>query len=674
MIIMQNMSDKDLQDALANEFFETEKGKKYIDAMEINNVRLLNLNLDDVYEYSTAVFDGLINCQNILDVIGEAATYSLVVRGGSQDPHVKVAIIGTKIPTMFIHEINSRFVRKIIKVHGMVTRASPHIRPLYAKIVFACSNCGELTVPIEQPNPFLLIKPLGKCQNCKTIPSWIPDDAMSTFLDSQEFNTQESQNDIPSNRIPSSVKCLTFEPRLMNYTNCGDDVDLYAIVKLLRRDKSAFTTPYLEIVNIEKRKKELSEIKLSVKDEEEVIALSQRPDVYQLLVESFAPSICGNGPEKQAILHAIFGAPEEVKKDITVRGTINFLMVGDPSTAKSQLLRAAIKLAPKGMYALGRGASGAGLTAALHQNEDSKEWEIAAGVLVLADEGIACIDEIDKMREEDRVNIHEAMEQGTVSINKAGVHATLRAKAAVIAAANPTLGKFNKQKSIFDNIADFPPSLFSRFDLIFTLVDEPDVIKDREVVEHIMKGCDESCLVPNELYKKYIIYAKKINPTMTEEAQKYLQDYFVTARGKSALSAQKDIPFTFRQFEAMKRLTLAHARMLLKKESDITDVEAIKPLFDKFMSDIGNDVIGLECNKSKGTREKTIDAKDLITKLLQLNGVMTLETIRDEIVNKKGISNNIFYNVWNQLRTNDVMEREQGKFCLRGWKGNTTLG
>lgn len=670
------MSDKDLQDALANEFFETDKGKKYIDELESSNSRLLVLNLDDVYDYSQAVFSGLLNCENILGVISEAATYSLVVRGGNRDPPVEITIIGTKIPTMFIHQISSKWVHKIIKVHGMVTRASPHIRPIYSKIVFVCSNCGAATVQIEQFNPFFLLKPIGKCQSCKTSPSWIPDDSMSIFLDSQEFNTQESQNDIPSSRIPSGIKCLTFEPRFMNYANCGDDVDLIGVVKLLRRDKSNFTTPYLKVLSIEKRRKELSEIQLSLSDEAEVIALSKRPDVYELLTQSFAPSICGNNEEKEAILHCIFGSPEERKKDITIRGTIHMLMVGDPSTAKSQLLRAAMKLSPKGMYAMGRGTSGAGLTAALHQNEDSKEWEISAGVLVLCDEGIACIDEIDKMREEDRVNIHEAMEQGTVSINKAGVHATLRAKASIISAANPPLGKFDRTKSVFDNLGDFPPSLFSRFDLIFTLFDEPNEETDRQVVTHIMDGCDETCLIPDDLYRKYIIYAKKINPTLSEEAKDYLKTYFVKIRNDTKLSQQRDVPFTYRQFEALKRLTLAHARMLLKSQADMDDVGAIQRLFDKFLEDIGHDITGQECGKGKDKRENLINAEDIILRLLGTNGIMTLETIRDEIVNKRQIPDKIFFEVWNRLigNGNKIMEYSPNNFSLHSYRGQKTLG
>ena len=610
---------KDLQDGL-KEFFENdEKGKSYITTMESNDSRIITLNLDDIYDYSTLIFEGLVSCDVILDIIAEATTQILMGRGGKRDPPIQAIIAGTKIPTMFIHQINSRHIGKIIKVHGMVSRASPHIRPVYSKAVFMCSNCGQISVPIEQFNPFFLFKPLGNCSSCKVHPAWIPDDSLSVFLDSQEFTTQESQNDIPSNRIPSQLKCITYKQHFMNYVNCGDDIDVIGVIRLLRRDKSSFTVPYIEVLSVEKRRKELSEIELDKVDVEKILELSRMPDVYDLMIKSFAPSIYGNNEEKEAILHSIFGSPEERKRDITIRGTIHLLMVGDPATAKSQLLRAAIKLAPKGMYAMGRGTSAAGLTAALHKNEDSGEWEISAGVLVLSDEGIACIDEIDKMREEDRVNIHEAMEQGTVSINKAGIHATLRAKTSIISAANPPLGKFDRTKSVFDNLGDFPPSLFSRFDLIYTLFDEPDEETDTKVVAHILNETEEVGLISDELFKKYIIYAKKINPVLSDEAKEFLKKYFVEVRNKTPYSNQKDVPFTYRQFEALKRLTLAHARMLLKQQADMDDVAAVKRLFDKFLEDIGHDVTGQNIGKSEGKRTGMKRVLEIIEVMLKNN-------------------------------------------------------
>lgn len=665
---------KDLQDALVDFFENTEKGKEYITVMETTDSRIITLNLDDVFDYSSYVFDNLLD-DDILNIIEEAVTYIITIHGGNRDPPIQTIITGSKIPTMFIHEINSKYISKIIRVHGMVSRASPHIKPVYSKAVFMCTNCGSRSIAVEQFSPFFLFKPLGKCTKCGLpSPMWIPDDTISIFKDSQEFTTQENQNDIASNRIPSQIRCITYRQNCMNYVNCGDDVDVIAVVKLYRRDRTSFAIPYLEVLSIEKRKKELSEIILDKTDVERILELSRMPDVYERMVKSFAPSIYGNTEEKEAILHSIFGSPEEVKRDITIRGTIHLLMVGDPATAKSQLLRAAIKLAPKGMYALGRGTSAAGLTASLSKNVDTGEWEISAGVLVLSDEGISCIDEIDKMREEDRINVHEAMEQGTVTINKAGIHAMLRAKTAILSAANPALGKFDKEKSVFDKLGTFPPSLFSRFDLIYTLFDEPDEDVDRKVVSHIIDDDDEeeNLLIPLELFRKYIIYAKKINPTLSEEGKQYLKDYFVKIRSSSAYSVQKDIPFTYRQFESLKRLTLAHARMLLKEQADMEDVKVVERLFNKFLDDIGHDVTGVGCGMGKEKRGDVEMAHNLIMTALRTNGMMTMEQLHDEIVNRYKISEKIFHRVFYELRQTQIYEPIAGKYSLSGGSSQQT--
>jgi replicative DNA helicase Mcm len=576
--------------------------------------------------------------------------------GGSNDPPIQSIITGMKVPTMYIHEINSKCVGKVIRFHGMVSKASPKIRPVYKKAVFQCSNCGGKSVPIEQFNPFFLFKPLGKCQTCQIqSPTWIPDDCSSTFINSQDFTVQENQNDIPSHRIPSQIRCITYEDFLMNYVNCGDDVNIFGIVKLIRKDKSSFTFPYVEVLNIEKRRKELSEAEISNEDIIKIVELAHTPDLYELMIKSFAPSIFGCRKEKEAILHSIFGAPEEIKHDITIRGTIHLLMVGDPATAKSQLLRAAIKLAPKAMYAMGRGTSAAGLTAALSQNPDSKEWEISAGVLVLADEGIACIDEIDKMRDEDRVNMHEAMEQGTVTINKAGIHAILRAKASIISAANPALGRYDKAKSVFRNLGDFPPSLFSRFDLIYTLFDNPDEEIDEQVVTHIMSADTEAGLIPDDLFKKYIIYSKKINPKLSEEAKDYLKKYFVRIRNASIMATQKDVPFTFRQFEALRRLTLAHARMLLKEEADMSDVEVVEDLFDKFLKDVGHDIGGVETGDDKETRTTKEEIGNFILAFLQTNQKEVHITELKQEAKRKGIDSEMFRKMLTQLANQSLI-------------------
>lgn len=656
---------QDLRDAM-QQFFESDFGKKYIDEVERKNNFNVIVNVDDVHQFSPSIWNELLTNGYAIKAT-EMAIKSIIVTSGGNDPPVQVGLCGTKIPTMLLHQINSEYVSKIIKVRGVVTKSSPSIKPVYQETVFSCSNCGAHTVPVPQENPFMLMKPLGVCEACKMRPMWMPVDEESSFIDSQDFTIQESQNDISSNRIPAHVKCITYKRFLMNKINCGDDIEIVGMVKIFRPNKTTFTVPYIEVVSVDKKSKDLKSIELSDDDLNEIMVLNQNPDVYKMLIKSFAPSIFGHEMIKESILLSMFGAPEEKKPDISIRGTIHILMVGDPSTAKSQLLKAAMKLAPKGMYALGRGTTAAGLTASLSRNEETNEWEIAAGVLVLADEGIACIDEMDKMREEDRVNIHEAMEQGTVTINKAGIHATLRAKASVISAANPELGRFEQGK-IFDNLGKFPPSLYSRFDLIFTLFDKPDEENDRKVVSHIINGENEElAIIPQDLFQKYIIYSKHINPTLSREAKDALMDYFVCVRQSSKTCVQKDVPFTYRQFESLKRLTLAHARMLLKPEADMDDVIAVKLVFKRYLEDIGYDALFQETGKTSAQREAIRGADDLIRALLQQYGEMSENDMWIE-AEKIHIQKKSFFQTLNQMYSKGIIycPKKSGLYRLVG--------
>jgi replicative DNA helicase Mcm len=298
----------------------------------------------------------------------------------------------------------------------------------------------------------------------------------------------------------------------------------------------------------------------------------------------------------------MFGGVTKHKKDITIRGNIHVLFVGDPSTAKSQLLRTIAELSPRGLYSSGQGVSGVGLTAALSKDPDG-EWVINAGVLVLADKGVACIDEIDKMRDDDRVNIHEAMAQQTVTISKAGLHNTLMARTAVIAAANPLLGRYDEFKSVFENLRKFPPTLFSRFDLIFILIDRPEVEKDKHVLERIEEEETKTGTLDRDLFKKYIAYSKSINPKISPEARKLLRKHFLEIRAQMKKTGTQDrIPITYRQYEALSRLCEAYARLHLRKIADIMDAEMAIRLFDEFLEDIDFDVEQMETGKSKSLK------------------------------------------------------------------------
>lgn len=584
-------------------FLKDPIGKKIIDDYIAGTTDMVIVNLDELAKINQGT-----TAQEFIETASkygmaalEDAVRSIIVNlTGNQIDKAHISITGN-LPLSLIHKIGSCEIGKIVKVHGLVNKTAP-IRPMYLEAVFKCLLCGEESPIIVQENPWALSKPMPVCKACNERTQWEPVPQSSLLEDSQEFTVQEAYEDISSNKIPRPMRCITFKHHMLNFVNCGDDIEALCIVNAMPASqkfiKTKFNTVYLEVLSVNKRRKDPEAMVFSVEEELAFKNLITDPDFYMKMINSLAPSLYGHENEKEAVLLAIFGSPEEIREDITIRGNIHILMVGDPATAKSQLLRSAVELSPRGMYAMGRGTTAAGLTAALHKDSDSGDWEISAGVLVLADEGIAAIDEIDKMREEDRVNIHEAMEQQTVSIDKAGYHVQLKARTALIAAANPSLGRYDQYKSVFENLPKFPPSLFSRFDLIFKVLDIPNEQTDREVVTHIIENAERKSPIDRALLRKYIAYAKRVKPKLSNEAAESLKNYFVAVR-KNYTSDQKTFPFSYRQFEALKRLTLARARSLLKIEADAKDVEVVKRLFDVFLKDtVGGDVTQLETGQS----------------------------------------------------------------------------
>jgi replicative DNA helicase Mcm len=314
--------------------------------------------------------------------------------------------------------------------------------------------------------------------------------------------------------------------------------------------------------------------------------------VHRKVIRSIAPSIYGYEHIKEAIMYLLFGAVFKQLPDITIRGDMNVLLVGDPGTAKSQLLQYVSRIAPRGLYTSGRGTTAAGLTAAVLR-EKGGGMSLEAGALVLADKGVACIDEIDKMRPEDRVAIHEAMEQHTVSIAKGGIVATLNARTAVLAAANPALGRYEPYRTVAENIA-LPVTILSRFDLIFVLRDVPEKERDTKMTEHIlnlhMRGTAplESPIPPN-LLRKYISYTKNVKPKLTEEAITRLRDFYLEMRSASETEGTP-IAITARQLESLVRIAEARARVAYRKEVLAEDAEAAIRIMGWSLKEVGIDV------------------------------------------------------------------------------------
>lgn len=573
-----------------------------------------------------------------------------------------------------IGELSADDVGKLVKIRGLINMMG-NIRPRCELAVFRCRRCERNMPPVPQTNPFLLIPPFqcplkpltGRRKVCGgRVFDLVPE--ASVMISTQEYMIQELPEDI-RRQTPAFVKLLVLKKSLIKKVQCGDKVEIVGVVRavhLQKRDR--YTDLFIEVNNIIRKKKDVEFTVLTPEDSEEIVALSQDPDLYGKMINTVAPSLHGLTLEKEASLLSIFSGVEKKRSDITRRGSIHVLLVGDPSTGKSQLLRAITNLAPSAMYSSGKGTTAAGLTAAvLRKGKSGDNWIISAGVMVLADKGIACIDEIDKMSNEDRVAIHEAMEQQTVTIDKANIHAMLPAKTTVISAANPSFGRYNIYKTISENIKNLPVTLLSRFDIIFILRDVPDKIKDEAMAKHIMELEKIEGIIDRDLMKKYIIYAKRLNPKLTRDVANFLKNKFLELRKRQ--KEEDPIPITARQFESLIRLSEAHARVFLRTEIDIKDAEAaIRILMESlkqtcFDAATGKQDIDMtESGRPKSQSDKMVKVFDIIKSLSHLMGGMArLDNIVAE-AKKEGMEEaEVFRVITKLLNAGDIFNPQGGR-------------
>jgi replicative DNA helicase Mcm len=359
----------------------------------------------------------------------------------------------------------------------------------------------------------------------------------------------------------------------------------------------------MRIHSVQRESIPLEEIQITEDEEHEIKELARRDDIHQLLTNSIAPSIFGMTKQKETLMLQLFGGVASKAKDGTrLRGDIHILLMGDPGVAKSQLLSYMSQISPRGRFTSGMSASAAGLTAAAVQDSAADgRWTLEAGALALADLGLAAIDEFDKMNENDRSSMHEAMEQQRISISKAGINATLSTRCAILAAANPKAGRFQSVSEVpFTQQINLKPALISRFDVIWLLTDQPAADHDTMIANHIMNnranstpeilidqgsavdpskssahdGLDENKgIVNREMIRKYVAFAKRtIHPTLSQEAQSLLREYYVETRRKGGES-HDSIAISARAIEGLYRLAQASARVRLSDEATIEDAQ-----------------------------------------------------------------------------------------------------
>jgi replicative DNA helicase Mcm len=558
-------------------------------------------------------------------------------------------------PRIFrIRELNSEYIGKLVALEGIVTRVSRVeariVKAFYRHVDSETGELHEFFYPKEGEMGERLERP-PYCLNCQRPVRLELVPEKSKFIDWQKIVVQEKPEEIPPGQMPRSVEVI-LTGDLIDVARPGDRVIVTGVLRvapIASLQKPVGLKPlfsfYVDANHVDVQQKILEEIEITREDEEKIKELARDPWIREKIIASIAPGIYGHWDVKEAIALLLFGGVPKVMEDGTrIRGDIHVLLVGDPGTAKSQLLQYTSRIAPRGLYTSGKGSTAAGLTATVLREKTTGEYYLEAGALVIADGGVACIDEIDKMREEDRSAIHEALEQQTVSIAKAGIVARLNARASVLAAGNPKFGRYDLTQPVSKNI-DLPPTILSRFDLIFVIQDIPNKERDRLLAKHILEvHSDIEKARPHidpQLLKKYVSYARRyIRPQLTPEAKKLLEDFYVSMRMASLpteVGKPTAIAITPRQLEALIRLTEAHAKMALKQKATEEDAQEAIRLTLNTLVKVGYDIESktididiLETGISAARREKIKALKSFMDQLLDEVG----EIERNELIKK----------------------------------------
>ncbi|XP_021078289.1 DNA replication licensing factor MCM7 isoform X1 [Mus pahari] len=487
-----------------------------------------------------------------------------------------------------IREVRADSVGKLLTVRGIVTRVS-EVKPRMVVATYTCDQCGAETYqPIQSPTFMPLIMcPSQECQTNRSGGRLYLQTRGSKFIKFQEMKIQEHSDQVPVGNIPRSIT-VVLEGENTRIAQPGDHVSVTGIfLPVLRTGfqqmaQGLLSETYLEAHRIVKMTKSEDDVSGAGELSTEELKQIAEEDFYEKLAASIAPEIYGHEDVKKALLLLLVGGVDQSPQGMKIRGNIHICLMGDPGVAKSQLLSYIDRLASRSQYTTGRGSSGVGLTAAVLRDSVSGELTLEGGALVLADQGVCCIDEFDKMAEADRTAIHEVMEQQTISIAKAGILTTLNARCSILAAANPAYGRYNPRRSLEQNI-QLPAALLSRFDLLWLIQDRPDRDNDLRLAQHITYVHQHSRQPPSQfepldmkLMRRYIAMCHERQPTVPESLADYITAAYVEMRREAR--ASKDATYTSaRTLLAILRLSTALARLRMVDIVEKEDVnEAIR--------------------------------------------------------------------------------------------------
>ena len=566
------------------EFFSTIYKDDVFEILEkYPDERSLTVNYEDLEMFDPDLADLLIEKPDEVIAASQKAIKNIDPLMKDAELNIRFENLNNNIP---LSDLLSKYIGNFVSADGIV-RKTDEIRPRIETGVFECRGCMRLH-EVEQTSGNHIMEP-SLCSECGGRSFRLLQEE-SKYIDTQSARMQEPLENLSGGTEPKQM-LMVLEDDLVDELNPGDKVRITGTLKTFREERSGKFKNYIYVNHIEPLEQEFEELELSEEDEAKILELSKDPHIHDKIINSTAPSIRGYREVKEAIALQLFGgAVKELEDGTRLRGDIHILIVGDPGIGKSQILKYVSKLAPRSVYTSGKGTSGAGLTAAAVRDELGG-WSLEAGALVLGDQGNVCVDELDKMRSEDRSALHEALEQQTVSIAKAGIMATLNTRCSVLAAANPKFGRFDRYKSVADQI-DLPSPILSRFDLTFVIEDRPNVEKDRALAQHILMIHQSSNVdyeIEPELLRKYIAYARKnINPKLTDEATKVLEEFYVSVRS-GGVEEDTPVPITARQLEAIIRLAEASAKLQLKDKVEASDAHRAIALQRKTLEKIGLD-------------------------------------------------------------------------------------
>lgn len=602
-----------------------------------------------------------------------------------------------------LRELQSNLVGKLVCVPGIITSTSKtQIRA--RKAVWKCQNCGHLK-RVEVPFGLYGCSAPGICDNARIsgpekqdcrLGSYHLDVDKSEYADQQVMKLQEAPELIPTGEMPRSM-LLTADRALTDKCTPGNRVKIIGILSITRKSSSNINPqktasyvqkPYIRVLGIQSvindgEAGSFMGFAMPNITEEEVEffnSMSRDPEIYEKISKSIAPAIFGHADIKKAIACLLFGGcPKKLPDGMRLRGDINVLLLGDPSVAKSQFLKFVDRVAPISVYTSGKGSSAAGLTASVIKDPSSGEFQLEGGAMVLADGGVVCIDEFDKMRPQDRVAIHEAMEQQTISIAKAGITTILNSRSSVLAAANPLMGRYDDLKHAAEQI-DFQSSILSRFDSIFIVRDHRNEQADKAIANHVvglhMHGTSKTQQAEGDisldLLRKYVCHARmKVQPKLSEEACHRLQNLYVTDRAQSkdqrVNKKTNGIPITVRQLEAIIRISEAIAKIHLEPMVTIRHVTEAHRLFQ--ISTLNAAQSGMSSSQQGETpyelKELTSKIEEAIKRRVAIGTKISYSKLQQEMSMRFDNQRAIDYAIIAMVRKGDFQHQEGRKILCR---------